>query len=108
MGWRYGLYRRFARARGFYGAIAVCILLGYLLNFVHALSPVKALLYSAALNGIVAPPLVVVLLLVCNNRRIVKDKVNGRASNVLGWITVIFMGAAALFLLYAMATGKAS
>ena len=108
MGWRYGLYRRFSRARGFYATIAVCILLGYLLNFVHALSPVKALLYSAALNGVVAPPLVVVLLFICNNRRIVKDKTNRRVSNVLGWITVAFMGAAALFLLYAMATGKAS
>lgn len=108
MGWRYGLYRRFARARSFYAVIAVCILLGYLLNFVHALSPVKALLYSAALNGIVAPPLVIVLLFICNDKRIVKDRVNGRASNILGWMTVILMGAAALFLLYAIATGKAA
>lgn len=105
-GWRYGLYRRFSRAKAFYATIAGCILLGYLLNFVHTLSPVKALLYSAALNGIIAPPLVVVLLFICNNKRIMKDRVNGRVSNVLGWLTVLFMGAAAGFLLYAMATGK--
>ncbi len=108
MGWRYGLYRRFARARGFYVTIALAVVAGYGLNFVHSISPVKALLYSAALNGVVAPPLIVVLLFVCNNRKIVGKRMNGRASNVLGWLTVAFMGAAAGFLIWAMATGKAS
>ena len=108
MGWRYGLYRRFARARGFYVTIALAVVAGYLLNFVHSISPVKALLYSAALNGVVAPPLIVVLLFVCNNRRIVGRRVNSSVSNVLGWLTVAFMGAAAGFLIWAMATGKAS
>ena len=108
MGWQYGLYRRFARAKGFYITIAVCVIAGYLLNFAHSLDPVKALLYSAALNGIVAPPLVVILLLICNNRKIIKDQGNGRLSNILGWLTVILMGSAAAFLLYAIATGKAT
>lgn len=107
-GWRYGLYRRFARARGFYMTIAAAVLIGYALNFVHSISPVKGLLYSAALNGIVAPPLIVVLLFLCNNRKVVGDRVNGKASNMLGWLTVLLMGAAAGFLIWAMATGKAS
>jgi NRAMP (natural resistance-associated macrophage protein)-like metal ion transporter len=107
-GWRYGLYRRFHRAKAFYLTIAGVVLVGYLLNFVHAISPVKALLYSAALNGVVAPPLIIVLLLICNNRKIVGKLHNGWLSNVLGWITVVFMGAAAAFLIWAMATGKAS
>ena len=107
-GWKYGLYRRFRRARGFYGTIAGVILVGYLLNFVHSFSPIKGLLYSAVLNGVIAPPLIVLLLLICNNRKVVKDRVNGRVSNVLGWLTVILMTAAAGFMFYAMATGKAS
>src|SRR5205807_2344276 len=69
-GWRYGLYRRFDRARGFYLTIAGVVILGYLLNFIRAVSPIKALYYSAVLNGVVAPPLIAVLLLICNNRRI--------------------------------------
>ncbi len=106
-GWRYGLYRRFRRARKFYIAIAGVIAVGFGINFIHSLSPVKGLLYSAALNGIVAPPLMVILLLICNNSRIVGERRNRPVSNVLGWIAVLFMGASAIFLLWAMLTGKA-
>lgn len=104
--WRYGLCRRFKRARGFYLAIAAMIGVGYGLNFVHAFSPVKALFYSAVLNGVVAVPLLVVLMLLCNGKTIVKDRVNGRTSNVLGWLTVGFTGAAAGLMVWAMATGS--
>lgn len=107
-GWRYGLYRRFGRAKGFYITIAIAVLSGYLLNFVHSISPVKGLLYSAALNGTVAPPLIVILLLICNNPNIVGKRTNNRLSNGLGGIAAVFMGAAAAFLVWAMATGKAS
>jgi NRAMP (natural resistance-associated macrophage protein)-like metal ion transporter len=107
-GWRYGLYRRFRRARKFYLTLAGMIVAGYLLNFVHSLSPIKGLLYSAALNGIVAPPLIVVLLFICNNRRVMGNRTNGRWSNVLGWLAALIMGGTAAFLLWAMATGKAS
>jgi Mn2+/Fe2+ NRAMP family transporter len=107
-GWRTGLYRRFHRAQAFYLTIAVMILIGYLLNFVHSISPIKGLLYAAAINGIVSPPLIVILLLVCNDKTILKDRVNGKLSNILGWLTVVLMGAAASFLIWAMATGKAT
>ena len=104
-GWRYGLYRRFRRARGFYMTIAATILVGYALNFVRSVDPVKALFYSAVINGVVAIPLLIVLMLVCNNPKIVRRRCNGPASNILGWITVAFMGAASAFMLWAMATG---
>jgi len=107
-GWRYGLYRRFKRARGFYLTLAATIVIGFALNFISVLNPVKALLYSAVLNGVVAVPLLVVLMLVCNNRAIVKERVNGPVSNTLGWITVALMGAAVAFMFWALATGHAS
>jgi Mn2+/Fe2+ NRAMP family transporter len=66
---------------------------------------VKGLLYSAAINGVVAPPLIVILLLICNNRTIIKDRGNGWLSNLLGILTVLLMGATAVLLLWAMATG---
>lgn len=104
-GWKSGLYRRYGRARAFYLTIASVVVLGFLLNFVHSISPVKGLLYSAALNGMVAPPLIVVLLFICNNRKIVHHRTNGLWSNLLGWTAVALMGISSLFLLYAILTG---
>lgn len=106
--WSYGLYRRFRRARGFYLVIIAAILAGYLLNFVSSISPIKGLLYSAALNGIIAPPLIALVVLVCNKRDVFGERVNKPISNVLGWLTVALMGAAGTYLLWAMASGKAA
>ena len=107
-GWRFGLYRRLGRAKGFYATIALVIVVGYLLNFVRAISPVKALLYSAVLNGLVAPPLIVVLLFICNNRKIVGKNANGWLSNTLGWLAVVLMSLAGGLLIWLLCTGKAS
>src|ERR1039457_3471829 len=107
-GWRNGLYRRFKSARGFYATIALVIVVGYLLNFVHAISPVKALLYAAVLNGLVAPPLIVVLLFICNNRKIVGKNVNGWLSNTLGVIAMVLMSLAGGLLIWLLCTGKVS
>jgi hypothetical protein len=97
-----------SRARGFYATLAAMVVVGYLLNLVKAISPVKALFYSAVLNGIMAVSLIVVLLLVCNNCQIVGECCNGRVSNILGWLTDILMGAATGFMTWAMATGRGS
>jgi len=107
-GWRFGLYRRFSRAKGFYATIALVIVVGYLLNFVGAISPVKALLYSAVLNGLVAPPLIVVLLFVCNNRKIVGKNANGWLSNTLGVLAAALMSLAGGLLIWLLCTGRAS
>jgi Mn2+/Fe2+ NRAMP family transporter len=104
----YGLYRRFTRARGFYLVITGSILAGYAMNFMQTFSPVKTLLYSAVINGVFAPPLIVILLLVCNNRKIFGDRCNGRLSNVLGWATVAFMGIAAGVMIWSILAGKSS
>lgn len=100
--------RLLGRAKGFYATIAVVIVVGYLLNFVHAISPIKALLYSAVLNGLVAPPLIVVLLFVCNNRKIVGKNANGWLSNTLGWLAVVLMSLAGGLLIWLLCAGKAS
>ncbi|MCW3097075.1 MAG: Mn2+ and Fe2+ transporter of the family [Chthonomonadaceae bacterium] len=107
MGWRYGLYRRFSRADKFYWTIIVVTIAGYLLNFYQKFSPIKALLYSAVLNAVVAPPLIVLLLLICNNRKVMGGQANRVWSNVFGWLSVLLMGAAAGFMFYALASGKA-
>jgi NRAMP (natural resistance-associated macrophage protein)-like metal ion transporter len=108
VGWRNGLYRRFSRAKGFYATIALVIVVGYLLNFVQVISPVKALLYSAVLNGLVAPPMIVVLLLICNNRKIVGKNANGWLSNTLGCLAVVLMSLAGGLLIWSLFTGNAT
>jgi NRAMP (natural resistance-associated macrophage protein)-like metal ion transporter len=106
-GWRHGLYRRFARARAFYLTVAAVIVTGGAMNFVGVISPIKALVYSAAINGIIAPPLIVVLLLICNNKKIMGNRTNGRWSNFFSWLAVAIMGSAAIYFLFALVTGKA-
>jgi len=106
-GWRSGLFRRFQRARAFYLTIAAMILIGYGLNFVQVLSPIKALFLSAVLNGVVTVPLLLILLLICNNRTIVKEQVNGRVSNLFGWLALILMGATVVCMFAGMLKGSA-
>ena len=64
-GWREGLGETANNARGFYGVIAAATLVGMLLNFV-GINPISALVYTAIINGIVAVPLLVLILLVAN------------------------------------------
>lgn len=101
---REGLYLKLRQAPGFYGIIAFSTLLGFAMNFI-GINPIQALYYTAVLNGIVAPPLLVIIMLIGNNRTIMKHKVNGPVTNILGWITTIAMSIAAAALLLTLGTG---
>jgi Mn2+/Fe2+ NRAMP family transporter len=81
-------------ARGFYGILAAATVLGVLFNFV-GIDPIKALFWTAVLNGFLAPPLLVLVMLVANDRNVMGEHVNGRWLNILGWGTTIAMFAAA-------------
>lgn len=105
VGWRSGLFRRLTRARGFYATLGLVMVAGCLLNFVHTISPVKALLYSAVVNGLAAPPLIVLILLVANNRRIMGNHTNGWLSNTIGWIAVALMSLAGGLCIWGICTG---
>jgi Mn2+/Fe2+ NRAMP family transporter len=60
------------------------------INFT-SLSAVKALYLSAVINGLLAPPLLILILLICNNRKIMDGRTNGKALNVWGWATTVLM-----------------
>ncbi|MBI3816833.1 divalent metal cation transporter [Candidatus Peregrinibacteria bacterium] len=84
LGWRReGLYRTFAQAHGFYGIITIATLAGLAINFTNV-PPFRFLYDTAMLNGIVAPPLIILILLIARNRRIMGQYVNSRLSTVLG------------------------
>jgi Mn2+/Fe2+ NRAMP family transporter len=80
--WSAGLSKTFAQARGFYIVIIGSMFLGLLMNVI-GLNPIQALVYSAVLNGLAAPPLMFLMLLVGNNRRAVRNYRSGWLSNVL-------------------------
>jgi NRAMP (natural resistance-associated macrophage protein)-like metal ion transporter len=94
-GWREGLDQTLNHARGFYAVIALSTLIGLALNL-FGVNPIAALVYSAVINGLVAAPLLVVILLVANNRAILGEHTNGRLANTLGVITTLFMALAAI------------
>src|SRR5439155_456091 len=96
-GGRYGFYQKLRRAKFFYAVIIVSTLVGVLINFI-GINPIRALLLAAIINGFLAPPLLVAIMLVANNRHIMGNRVNGRWSNILGWTTTVVMFVAAVAL----------
>jgi Mn2+/Fe2+ NRAMP family transporter len=100
LGWRHGLSEKPRRAKLFYAMIVVPTLVGMCINFV-GINPIKALFWSAVINGVIAPPILVVVMLVANNPRVMGKRVNGRWSNLAGWATTSLMAIAAIALLAA-------
>ena len=95
LGWRYGLDEKPRRAKLFYAMIVVPTLIGMLINFL-GINPITALFWTAVINGFLAPPMLLVIMLIANNSRVMGDKVNGRWTNVVGWATTAVMWAAAV------------
>lgn len=97
LGWKHSLDEKPRRAKLFYGMIIVSTLIGVLVNFV-GINPIRALFWTAVINGFLAPPLLVVIMLIANNRKIMGERVNGFWTNVGGWVTTAVMFAAAIAL----------
>ena len=94
-GWKEGLYRKFKTAHAFYGVIVVSIIIGILLNFI-GINPIKALIYSAIANGIVAPVILVFIVKISGSKKIMGDFKNSFIKNIIGWIATVFMGITAI------------
>ena len=102
---REGLSLKPGEAPTFYSVIAIATLVGAAINLI-GINPISALYYAAVINGIVAPLLLLMIMLMSNNRTIMKNKTNGRLSNVLGWVATLAMGAAAMALIVSLVTAK--
>jgi Mn2+/Fe2+ NRAMP family transporter len=95
VGWKYGLNKRPAQAKRFYTAIAAFTMLGAGMNFL-GFNPMKALVIAGVVQGFSTPPLMLLIMLMTNNRSIMGDRVNGRGINALGWVTTIAIFAATI------------
>jgi NRAMP (natural resistance-associated macrophage protein)-like metal ion transporter len=93
--WRGSLEDKPSMAPRFYAVIAVAMILGLAVEF-FGFSAVRMLFYSAVLNGILAPPLIVLVVLLNSNRRVMGDCVTSRPIVYLGWAAALIMGAAAI------------
>jgi NRAMP (natural resistance-associated macrophage protein)-like metal ion transporter len=95
MSWRASLESKPTLAPKFYGVLAFAVLLGVALDFV-GLDAVKMLFWSAVANGVLAPPLIVLVVLLTTDRTVMGGRVNPPLLKWMGWLAAVVMTAAAL------------
>lgn len=97
LSWDSGLNLKLKKAHGFYGIITIATIIGLTINFV-GINPVKALIYSAVLNGIAAVPLIFFIIKLSSNKKIMGEHKSGKLSKALLWITFGGMATAVICL----------
>jgi Mn2+/Fe2+ NRAMP family transporter len=88
--WKEGLELKFSKAKGFYLVIALSVIAGMLLNFL-SINPITALYYAAFINGVIAVPLLISILIVGNDKRIMGAETHPLWVKFFGWLAVIFI-----------------
>ena len=96
-GWNEGLSKTFRQAKGFYLVIAASTLIGLWMNFTN-IDPIKALVYAAVINGVIAVPILFAVMKIANDKKSLRDKTNNRMSNVVGWLTFAIMGVSVIIM----------
>jgi NRAMP (natural resistance-associated macrophage protein)-like metal ion transporter len=97
--WEQGLDKKYKEAKPFYWVIAISLIVGLLIHYI-GISPIQALIYTAVLYGLTAPVLIAIILLICNNKKIMGDFTNGFWSNSLGIATLLLMTVAGVALIW--------
>lgn len=100
-GWKEGLGRTFKQAHAFYGILIVSMLVGLGINFI-GIDPIKALIYSAIANGIVAPVVLALIVIISSNRKIMGSWTNRRLTTWAGWIITGLMALAGAGAIYSI------
>ena len=93
--WVYGLDRKFRQATSFYAVFALAILAGIMMDFLK-IDPIKALFWTAVINGVLAPFLLVGVLLVASDRKLMKGQPSSRISRICVGISIVVMFGAAI------------
>jgi len=94
-GWKTSLSRKLKDAYAFYGVIIIAMLVGLTINFL-GFDPIKVLIYSAVINGIIAPIVLFFIVKISSNSEIMGEHKNNSISTGIGWFTVGVMGLAAI------------
>ena len=96
--WRSSLEKKPQDAKKFYGVLSAVTLAGVLLAFVH-LNPIKALFWAAIVNGVVAGPLMVMIVLMTSNPKVMGKFTLSRGLRLVGWLATVTMFLASIGLL---------
>src|ERR671932_329575 len=96
-GWKEGLSKKFKQAKGFYLVIATSTVIGLWINFVN-LDPIRALVYTAVINGVIAVPILFAIMKIANDTKVLRDSTNSRVSNVIGWLIFVIMAVSAIIM----------
>ncbi|HSX27912.1 MAG TPA: divalent metal cation transporter [Candidatus Saccharimonadales bacterium] len=99
--WQEGLYRNLKQAHAFYGIIILSLLVGLGINFI-GIDPIKALIYSAVANGIIAPVILALIVLLSSNKKIMGEWVNKPSTTFIGWIITGLMALSGIAAIIAM------
>lgn len=99
--WRGGLNSSLKQAHAFYGVIIISMIIGMSLNFI-GLDPIKALIYSAIGNAIVAPLVLMLIVLLSSNKKVMGQWVNKRGTTIVGWAVTVIMLTAGIGAIYAL------
>jgi NRAMP (natural resistance-associated macrophage protein)-like metal ion transporter len=93
--WREGLNRNLKQAYAFYGILIISMVVGLSINFI-GLNPIKALIYSAILNGFVAPIILCLVVLMSSSPKVMGHWVNRRSTTAIGWLVTGLMAVAGI------------
>ncbi len=89
-GWKQGLFHKLKEASAFYGILIIAMIAGLMMNFI-GLDPIKALIYSAVANGLVAPIVLITIVKLSSNKKVMGDYTNSKFTTIIGWLIVTVM-----------------
>jgi Mn2+/Fe2+ NRAMP family transporter len=95
-GWHVGLARKLNRARAFYAAIALAMIIGAGLNFLRFIDPIKALFWSAVINGVASVPIMALIMHLASDKAAMGEFKIHIGLKTVGWVATIVMALAAV------------
>ncbi|MGO0790055.1 NRAMP family divalent metal transporter [Herbaspirillum seropedicae] len=97
-GWKNSLERKFMEAKAFYSVVIVSTLAGMALSF-NKIDPIKALYWSAVINGVISVPIMIVMMLLASHKEVMGQFVIKPGLKIWGWLASLIMGIAVFFML---------
>jgi Mn2+/Fe2+ NRAMP family transporter len=96
-----GLNKSLKQAHAFYGIIIISVLVGLVINFL-GIDPIDALIYSAVFNGLVAPVVLALIVLISSNKKVMGEWTNKTTTTYLGWAVTLLMTVAGIVAIYSL------
>ncbi len=100
MGWENGVNKRFSEAPQFYGLYTLLIILGGGVILLPKVPLISVMYVSQVINGVVLPAILIFMLIIINDKKIMRNYTNGRVLNIISWMASAILGILSLFLVY--------